>query len=242
MTSGIDSTEGTEGTESTEGAEAAEGADRLGGIAGAVVRRTVLLLAGTLASVALTAFTAGTSDATVSADSASADSGPADSASADSDSAPGYRMRTDARFAPPGAFVPSAAVTYDGTGLVPPAAWIEVSQRSEERGRTTVALRVTGLKAGHAYGVHVHRDPCGAEPAAAGGHYQHRPSTDPAAANPENEVWLDFTADDRGEGGASVRHDWNFRRGEAASVVLHAEPGGAGARLACFTVPFGWAG
>ncbi|MFD6291097.1 superoxide dismutase family protein [Streptomyces sp. NPDC060205] len=206
------------------GAAAAAGADRAGGVAGAVVRRAVVVLAGALASVALTACP---SDA----------DGPADS-----DPAPGYRMRTDARFAPPGAFVPSAAVTYDDTGLVPPAAWIEVSQRSEERGRTTVALRVTGLKAGHAYGVHVHRDPCGAEPAAAGGHYQHRPSTDPAAVNPENEVWLDFTADDRGEGGASARHDWNFRRGEAASVVLHAEPGGAGARLACFTVPFGWAG
>ncbi|MFD0311090.1 superoxide dismutase family protein [Streptomyces sp. NPDC127119] len=202
----------------------------MGGVAGAVVRKAVVVLAGALASVALAT---GTSDAAGTSDT----TGPADS-----DSAPGYRMRTDARFAPPGAFVPSAAVTYDGTGLVPPAAWIEVSQRSEERGPTTVALRVTGLKAGHAYGVHVHRDPCGAEPATAGGHYQHRPSTDPAAANPENEVWLDFTADDRGEGGASARHDWNFRRGEAASVVLHAEPGGAGARLACFTVPFGWGG
>ncbi|MET9564020.1 superoxide dismutase family protein [Streptomyces tauricus] len=206
-----------------------ERADSTGGVAGAVVRRTALLLAGALASVAITAVTVGTSDA----------AGPADS---DSDPAPGYRMRTDARFAPPGAFVASAAVTYDGTGLVPPAAWIEVSQHSEERGPTTVALRARGMKAGYAYGVHVHRDPCGADPAAAGGHYQHRPTTDPAGITPENEVWLDFTADDRGEGRASARHDWNFRRGEAASVVLHAEPGGAGARLACFTVPFGWAG
>ncbi|MEU6031067.1 superoxide dismutase family protein [Streptomyces tauricus] len=206
-----------------------ERADSMGGVAGAVVRRTALFLAGALASVAITAVTVGTSEA----------AGPADS---DSDPAPGYRMRTDARFAPPGAFASSAAVTYDGTGLVPPAAWIEVSQHSEERGPTTVALRARGMKAGYAYGVHVHRHPCGAEPAAAGGHYQHRPTTDPAGINPENEVWLDFTADDRGEGGASARHDWNFRRGEAASVVLHAEPGGAGARLACFTVPFGWAG
>ncbi len=31
----------------------------------------------------------------------------------------GYRMRTDARFAPVGALVPSAAVTYDSK-LVPP--------------------------------------------------------------------------------------------------------------------------
>jgi Cu-Zn family superoxide dismutase len=151
----------------------------------------------------------------------------------------GYWMRTDARFAPPGAFVPSAAVTYD-MKLVPAASWIEVSQRSEERGATTVKLRVTGLKPGHAYGVHVHQKPCGADPAAAGGHYQHRPSQDPADVNADNEVWLDFTADAHGAGRASARHDWNFRRGEAASVVLHGEQGGAGTRLACFTVPFGW--
>ena len=152
----------------------------------------------------------------------------------------GYSMRTDARFAPPGAFVPSAAVTYD-TRLVPAGSWIEVGQRSAERGATTVKLRVTGLKAGHEYGAHVHRKPCGADPAAAGGHYQHRPSTDPADVNAGNEVWLDFTADSRGAGGASARHDWNFRFGEAASVVLHSAPGSSGARLACFSVPFGWA-
>ncbi|MGW3421433.1 superoxide dismutase family protein [Streptomyces phaeochromogenes] len=152
----------------------------------------------------------------------------------------GYSMRTDARFAPPGAFVASAAVTYD-TRLVPAGSWIEVGQRSAERGGTTVKLRVTGLKAGHEYGAHVHRKPCGADPAAAGGHYQHRPSTDPADVNAGNEVWLDFTADSRGAGGASARHDWNFRFGEAASVVLHSAPGSSGARLACFSVPFGWA-
>ncbi|MCR3729810.1 Cu-Zn family superoxide dismutase [Streptomyces umbrinus] len=152
----------------------------------------------------------------------------------------GYSMRTDARFAPPGAFVPSAAVTYD-TRLVPAGSWIEVGQRSAERGATTVKLRVTGLKAGHEYGAHVHRKPCGADPAAAGGHYQHRPSTDPADVNPDNEVWLDFTADSRGAGAASARHNWNFRFGEAGSVVLHSAPGSSGARLACFSVPFGWA-
>ena len=152
----------------------------------------------------------------------------------------GYWMRTDARFAPPGAFVRSAAVTYD-MRLVPAASWIEVGQRSEERGTTTVKLRVTGLKAGHKYGAHVHRKPCGADPAAAGSHYQHRPSKDPDDMNARNEVWLDFKADAHGAGRASARHDWNFRRGEASSVVLHSEPGSSGARLACFTVPFGWA-
>jgi Cu-Zn family superoxide dismutase len=158
---------------------------------------------------------------------------------ADATGADGYSMRTAARFAPPTAFVPSAAVTYDSR-LVPAASWIEVRQWMRPGGATTVKLRVRGLKPGHAYGVHVHRKPCGADPAAAGGHYQHEPSADPAAVGPRNEVWLDFTADGRGRGAASARHDRGFRRGEASSVVLHAEPGGAGARVACFTVPFGW--
>ncbi|MFS8200457.1 superoxide dismutase family protein (plasmid) [Streptomyces sp. CWNU-52B] len=182
---------------------------------------------GALASVALVAGAAGAADTAAAA------------VAGDDGAASGYRMRADARFVPPDAFVPSGAVTYD-TGLVPAASSIEVAQRSEEGGRTTVTLRVAGLKPGRAYGVHVHRNPCGADPAAAGGHYQHRPSADPADVNPENEVWLDFTADEHGGGAASARHDWNFRRGEASSVVLHGEQGGAGARLACFTVPFGW--
>ncbi|MEU5362638.1 superoxide dismutase family protein [Streptomyces sp. NPDC005925] len=156
--------------------------------------------------------------------------------------ADGYSMRTAARFAPPTAFVPSAAVTYDND-LVPAGSGIEVRQEMRTGGArtTTVRLRVTGLRPGHAYGAHVHREPCGADPAAAGGHYQHRPSGDPAAVNPRNEVWLDFTADGRGGGTASARHDWGFRRGQASSVVLHGAPGGSGVRVACFTVPFGWA-
>ncbi|WP_055567886.1 superoxide dismutase family protein [Streptomyces atriruber] len=149
--------------------------------------------------------------------------------------------RAEAYFAPPSAFIPSPAVTYD-TGLVPAASWIEVEQHSVE-GATNVTLKVRGMKPGYAYGVHVHQRPCGAEPEAAGGHYQHRvdpvqPSKDPAYANAENEVWLDFTAGADGSGSVSAQHAWGFRPGEAASVVLHDEPGGAGDRAACFTVPF----
>jgi len=151
----------------------------------------------------------------------------------------GYSMHTDARFAPPTAFVPSAAVTYD-MKLVPAASWIEVSQRTAENGATTVRLRVEGLVPGHEYGVHVHQKPCAADPAAAGGHYQHEAGTDASHVNAANEVWLDFTAGDNGAGEASARHDWGFRRGEASSVVIHDMPGTHGARVACFTVPFGW--
>ncbi|WP_249401713.1 superoxide dismutase family protein [Streptomyces sp. YIM 121038] len=141
-------------------------------------------------------------------------------------------VRAEARFAPPTAFVPSAAITYEQQ-LVPAASWIEVTQRSDQIG-TRVSLRVKGLQPGHAYGVHVHQKPCGADPAAAGPHYQN----EPGPMDPENEVWLDFTAGKDGSGKASAVHNWGFRRGEAAAVVLHREQGGAGERLACFSVPF----
>ncbi|MFK4064383.1 superoxide dismutase family protein [Streptomyces sp. NPDC029674] len=156
-------------------------------------------------------------------------------------------VRVEGRFAPPSAFIPSPAVTYDQK-LVPAASWIEVVQHGVGHGAgggsgTAVGLRVRGMKPGHSYGVHVHQKPCGVEPEASGGHYQHRvdpvqPSKDPAYLNPANEVWLDFTAGADGSGSASAEHGWGFRPGEAASVVLHDEPGGAGDRSACFTVPF----
>ncbi|WP_371597740.1 superoxide dismutase family protein [Streptomyces sp. NBC_00564] len=156
----------------------------------------------------------------------------------------GYWMKTDARFAPPTALVPSAALTYD-MSLVPAAAHIQVSQHIEASGATTVRLKAEGLKPGYAYGVHVHQKPCAADPAAAGGHYQHtvdpvQPSKDPAYANAENEVWLDFKADAQGAGEAVARHGWGFRRDGATSVVLHDEKGMSGSRVGCFTVPFGW--
>ncbi|MGW5732324.1 MULTISPECIES: superoxide dismutase family protein [Streptomyces] len=154
---------------------------------------------------------------------------------------PCYESKVGARFAPPTAFVSSSAITYDKK-LVPAGSRIEVEQRGGPGGMA-VTLRVQGMKPGHAYGAHVHQKPCGADPAAAGGHYQDRqdpvqPSENPAYVNPENEVWLDFTAREDGSGEASARHDWEFRPGGAASVVLHREQGGAGDRLACFTVPF----
>ncbi|MEU2264315.1 superoxide dismutase family protein [Streptomyces sp. NPDC019645] len=146
----------------------------------------------------------------------------------------GVALRAYGRFAPPGSFVPSTALTYDRM-LVPAGAWIVVEQ-STERSGTVVRARVGGVKAGYAFGAHVHTAPCDADPAGAGPHYQHRPAP---GAEPANELWLDFTTDAAGEGNAETRHDWRLRRGGAQSVVLHAEQGGAGTRVACFTVPFG---
>lgn len=154
-----------------------------------------------------------------------------------------------AQFAPARAVVFPHAITYD-SALVPPGAEISVSQRTYRHGMDIrVALR--RARPGHTFGVHVHTKPCAADPDAAGPHYQHRkdpmqPSTDPAYANPRNEVWLDMHTDDRGDARRSVHHDRRFREGEARSVVLHehatatapGHAGRAGDRVACFTVPF----
>ncbi|RCG14821.1 hypothetical protein DQ392_27415 [Streptomyces reniochalinae] len=152
------------------------------------------------------------------------------------------------QFSPANAFVRPDAVTYD-RAKVPAGARIGVT-RTVADGATSVQLEVGGLPKNRTYGAHVHTEPCGAGPDAAGPHYQNkkdpvRPSTDPRYANPRNEVWLDFTTNAKGEGKAVSRHDWTFRKGEARSVVLHergtrteaGHAGEAGARLACFTVP-----
>ncbi|MFI1221009.1 MULTISPECIES: superoxide dismutase family protein [unclassified Streptomyces] len=143
-------------------------------------------------------------------------------------------MRAAGVFSPPGSFVPSDALTYD-TGLVPAGARIEVTQFADPSG-TRVEARLRGLVPDRAYGMHVHTSPCGADPAAAGPHYQHRPA---ATADPVNEVWLDFRTDEDGDGRAEALHDWGFRKDGARSVIIHDRQGGAGERAACFTVPFG---
>ncbi|MFE7140942.1 superoxide dismutase family protein [Streptomyces sp. NPDC057644] len=143
-------------------------------------------------------------------------------------------MRAAGVFSPPGSFVRSDALTYD-TRLVPAGARIEITQFTDPSG-TRVGARLRGLVPGRAYGMHVHTSPCGADPAAAGPHYQHRPA---ATADPLNEVWLDFRTDEDGDGRAEAQHDWNFREGGARSVIIHDRQGGAGERAACFTVPFG---
>ncbi|WP_103535412.1 superoxide dismutase family protein [Streptomyces sp. SM11] len=136
-------------------------------------------------------------------------------------------------FSPPGSFVPSDALTYD-TRLVPAGARIEITQFADLSG-TRVGARLRGLVPGRAYGMHVHTSPCGADPAAAGPHYQHHPA---ATADPVNEVWLDFRTDEDGDGRAEALHGRAFREDGARSVIIHDRQGGAGERAACFTVPF----
>jgi superoxide dismutase, Cu-Zn family len=162
-------------------------------------------------------------------------------------------VKVEGQFVPPAPFYPWKPLTYDSK-MVPEGAHISVVEQVGERGSdaaTSVRLKVNGLLPNRTYGAHVHTKPCGRTPDASGPHYQNvtdpnQPSTDPAYANPENEVWLDFTTDSRGSGTAESRHDWRFRPGGARSVVIHqhetstepGEAGSAGARLACLTVPF----
>ncbi|MFH8981688.1 superoxide dismutase family protein [Streptomyces varsoviensis] len=150
----------------------------------------------------------------------------------------------------PASQAPYTAVTHD-PAAVPVGARVVVTERRHEGGGTTVALRLEGVQKNRTFGAHVHSKPCGAKPADSGPHYQDvldpkQPSTDPKYANPRNEVWLDLTTDEDGDGRSRAAQRWHFRYGEARSVVVHehkteTEPGHAGmagARLACVNVPF----
>jgi len=93
-------------------------------------------------------------------------------------------------------------------------------------GTTTVMLEASGLAASTDYPAHVHNRPCSV--ADGGSHYQLDESLD---ANLEaNEVWLNFTTDEAGEGSAEVMVTETLRP-EARAVVIH---GTDGVRLACF--------
>lgn len=154
-------------------------------------------------------------------------------------------------FLPPGES--TGAVTYDETA-VPEGATADVQVRVQD-GSTFVQFTGTGLEADRDFGAHVHTLPCGENPEDSGPHYQNEvdpeatedePSTDPAYANPENEVWLDMTTDSSGNAYVASTVEWEFREGEARSLVLHDEhtatheghAGTAGDRLACVTVEF----
>ncbi|MFD7710645.1 superoxide dismutase family protein [Streptomyces sp. NPDC059785] len=145
---------------------------------------------------------------------------------------------------------PESAITYDPDS-VPDGSRVMVMEHPDKDGTTVIALVLKGLESDRTYGAHVHTEPCGPAPEDAGPHYQNvkdpvQPSVDPAYANSANEVWLDFTTNANGNGGAVSVSDWHFRSGGAHSVVIHehatetapGHAGMAGARLACVNVPF----
>ncbi len=135
---------------------------------------------------------------------------------------------------------------------VPQTATAKVTAVYDSAGRSTITLHVKGLKPNTKYGAHAHVYGCGLDPAASGGHYQNaiappNQSTNPAYANPRNEIWLDLTTNAAGNGTARTVVPWQFWADQRAeSVVLHAthtsvapgSAGTAGARLACLDVDF----
>ncbi|KUM99438.1 hypothetical protein AQI95_38575 [Streptomyces yokosukanensis] len=142
-----------------------------------------------------------------------------------------------------------AGVTYN-TGLVPTGAKATIKAKAKDGGME-ITLAVSGLRPNRMYGSHVHAKACGAKPADSGPHYQDKkdpvqPSADRAYANKNNEVWLDFMTNAKGEATMTSHVTWAFRKGQANSVVIHANrtstesgmAGMAGDRLACLTVPF----
>jgi Cu-Zn family superoxide dismutase len=137
----------------------------------------------------------------------------------------------------------ATAVTYDDA--IPSGSEVELTATLGD-GESTFTLALSGAQADRKFGAHLHTGSCSSDPDDAGPHYQHeldpvQPSTDPAYANPENEVWLDLTTDSTGNGESEATVQWVPRDDEARSVVIHAkhtmtgpgQAGLAGDRLAC---------
>ena len=148
----------------------------------------------------------------------------------------------------------TTAFTYN-PALAPEGAQIEVD--SETRGASTeIRLDVDGLLPNRGYAAHAHVNACGPTGDAAGPHFQNqvdpaaapgKPSTDPAYANPQNEIWLDLRTDGDGDGESRAEVPFVFTGRAPASVIIHeaeatatapGQAGSAGPRLACITVPF----
>jgi Cu-Zn family superoxide dismutase len=146
------------------------------------------------------------------------------------------------------------AFTYN-PALAPEGADLSVDVETAA-GTTDVALDVEGLLPNRGYAAHAHVNPCGATGDAAGPHFQNqadpaaapgKPSTDPAYANPQNEIWLDLRTDGDGAGEATATVPFLLTDRAPASIVIHeaqstattpGQAGSAGARIACITVPF----
>jgi len=148
----------------------------------------------------------------------------------------------------------TTAFTYN-PALAPEGATIKVGVDARG-GSTAVRLDVAGLLPSRGYAAHAHVKPCGPTGDVAGPHFQNqvdpaaapgKPSTDPAYANPQNEIWLDLRTDGAGAGGSQAEVPFTFTDRAPASIVIHeaettgtapGQAGSAGARLACITVPF----
>jgi Cu-Zn family superoxide dismutase len=108
-----------------------------------------------------------------------------------------------------------------------------------------VTLMVSGLPNNREFGSHLHKAEC--DMGMAGGHYQHMAApdggaTDPAFANPDNEVWLDFTTSGTGTATSKATVGFVPAAGLAKAIIVHdrktGDGGVAGPKLACLPFAF----
>lgn len=145
------------------------------------------------------------------------------------------------------------AFTYNPQ-LAPAGAQVKATVDGSEQS-TVVTFTVTGLQPNRGYAAHAHVNACGPTGDAAGPHFQNQqdpaagpgnPSSDPAYANPQNEIWLDLQTDAQGAGSSTATVPFGIT-GERApkSIVLHEESntntgagqaGTAGGRAACLNI------
>ncbi|MBK0865511.1 MAG: superoxide dismutase family protein [Saccharopolyspora sp.] len=144
------------------------------------------------------------------------------------------------------------AFTYD-PAAAPVGAHVETQVHGSPEA-TTVNFKVDGFQPNRGYAVHAHVNPCGPTGDAAGPHFQNRqdpaaspqkPSTDPAFANPQNEIWLDLGTDAQGSGEATTQVPFGFTERAPKSIIVHeaqqtstgpGEAGKAGGRSACLNI------
>lgn len=143
------------------------------------------------------------------------------------------------------------AWTYNSAEL-PSGARVSVTATYPDNGTTIVTLHLQGAAPSREYGAHAHKAGCTAASADALGHFQFVPNpnplnpTDPAYANPTNEIWLDVHTNASGNGRAQAVVPWQPASARPMSVVIHeahtstapGSAGTAGLRLGCMTVPF----
>ena len=129
-------------------------------------------------------------------------------------------------FASPAPYKTHPGSTYDGQS-VPTGSQVEVMERPNNKGGLVVTLRVWGLDPYRRYDAYVYTKKCGATPAAAGRRTQNGPSKE---HYPQNEVWLNFKTNRRGDAGSQVWQYWTFNPGQANSVVI--QPRATGGRVA----------
>jgi len=130
-------------------------------------------------------------------------------------------------------FIPGVpAVTYD-PAAVPETGTVRVMvQRQGE-----ASMAVAGFMPDRFFGAYLNTGECGPSGVDTGPRYQHTVNPDPVYANPENEVWLDFTTNSDGLASSFSVHAWPFDPARPPRSLI-IDDGQTATRLACVNVPW----